>query len=115
MTKEIYGHVREGYNVDELEAMLYDAGTRPCASSEYSKFFTELLELMINFAYVKVLSTKGKERISISPTSKDNLKQVKKSFKLYSVFYPIFWLVSQMDILLPFEKGYAAVVEAKKN
>lgn len=114
MTKEVYGHVREGYNINELEAMLYDAGMKPCASNEYSKFFTELLELMINFAYVKVLSTKMEKGMSISPTSKNQLKHVKKSFRVYSALYPILWLISKLDALLIFEKGYAVVVEAQR-
>ncbi len=114
MTKEMYGHVREGYNIDELEEMLRNAGVKPYAASDYSKFFTELLELMINFTYMKVISRKGPHDTSIAPTRKDQLRAVKKSYGLYSLAYPILWCISRLDSLLAFSKGYAVIVAGQK-
>jgi SAM-dependent methyltransferase len=114
MTKEIYGHVREGYNIDELNAMFCEVGIEPCTASDYSKLFTESLEIMINFVYVKGLARNPGNVPSIAPTTKEQMKLVSKLYKIYSFFYPIIWLVSRLDTLLPFEEGYAVIVEGRK-
>ena len=58
MGPDAYGHVVQGYRVRELEAMLRGAGMQPVGHGGYARFFTELAELVINFAYVKVLAKK---------------------------------------------------------
>jgi 2-polyprenyl-3-methyl-5-hydroxy-6-metoxy-1,4-benzoquinol methylase len=117
MTKKEYGHVVIGYQVPELRMMLEKAGLRPSASSSYSRFFTEMIELGINFSYVKILAKRGKVKVAegvIAPTTQDQLKSVAKTFKLYSRVYPLLKAVSQLDALLFFTTGYAVVVEAKR-
>ncbi|MDW7710956.1 MAG: methyltransferase domain-containing protein [Deferrisomatales bacterium] len=117
MTKEKYGHVVIGYNVAQHTAMLSEAGLRVEASGSYSKLFSELLELGINFAYVAVLSRKRGAEVpqgTIAPTSRDQMKSVEKQLRLYSAVYPLFRLVSGFDLLLfPFT-GYAVSVVARK-
>jgi len=117
MTARVYGHKVIGYDIPELSAMLEKSGLRPRAASSYSKFFTEMLELVINFAYVKILSKKSKARVEegvIAPTSQDQLKSVEKSYRIYSMAYPFFWTISQLDRLLFFTRGYAVIVEADR-
>jgi SAM-dependent methyltransferase len=117
MTAKEYGHVRVGFDIPDLEGLLIKAGLRPYRSSSYSKFFTEMLELVINFAYVKVLSKKSKAKVeegTIAPTTREQLQSVQKSYKIYSLTYPLFWFISQLDWLLYFNRGYAVIVEAKR-
>jgi len=117
MSAKEYGHVRVGFDVPDLEEVLTKVGFKPGRSSSYSKFFTEMLELVINFAYVKVLSKKSKAKVEqgqIAPTTQDQLKSVQKSYKIYAMVYPIFWTISQLDALLFFKRGYAVIVEAKR-
>ncbi len=117
MREQDYGHVRLGFDVPDLEKLLRTAGLRPCASSSYSRFFTEFLELVINFAYVKVLAKKSKVRVekgSIAPASQEHLRSVKKSYLFYSILYPFFLAFSQLDRLLFWQRGYAVIVEADK-
>lgn len=117
MTAQAYGHVRVGFDIPELEQLLAVAHLSPQRSSSYSKFFTELLELAINFAYVKILSKKSKAKVeegTIAPTTSEQLRSVQKSYRLYSLVYPFFWAVSQLDRLLFFNRGYAVIVEAKR-
>lgn len=117
MTKEAYGHYVVGYDIPDLERMLREAGVQPIRTNSYSRFFTEMLELMINFAYVKVLSKKKDERVpdgTIAPTTSDQFKLVKKTYKLYSFIYPFFWIASKLDYLVFFTRGYAVVVEGRK-
>jgi SAM-dependent methyltransferase len=117
MTKQKYGHVRIGYNLRDLTQLMADVGFRPYATSSYSKFFTEMLELVINFAYVMVLSRRSAVGVAdgtIAPSSSSQLRAVSGAYRLYSGVYPLFWLISQLDRLLPFATGYAVVVEARR-
>ncbi|MBI2837408.1 MAG: methyltransferase domain-containing protein [Acidobacteria bacterium] len=117
MTKEKYGHKVVGYDIPDHERMLSDVGLRPVASSSYSRFFTEMLELCINFAYVNLLSKKKEAVVpegTIAPTTQDQFKSINKTYKIYSMIYPFFWLASKLDYLLLFTRGYAVVVEARK-
>jgi len=117
MTKEEYGHIVVGYEIPTLSSMLEKVGLKTRSSNTYSKFFTEMLELSINYAYVKVLSKKKGtevEKGTIAPSTKDQLGSVNKSIKLYSLIYPVFFLLSKLDLLLFFRSGYAVVLEAEK-
>lgn len=111
-----YGHVRTGFTVPELEALLAAPGLRPARSGSYAKFFTEFLELAINWTYVKVLDRRDRAPgTGIAPSSLKKLQAVKKSYRLYAVLYPLFWMFSQLDRLLFFSRGYAVIVEAEKS
>jgi len=118
MTKEAYGHSRVGFTIDELEEIMRNTDIDPRESSTFSRFFTELLELTINFLYVKVLAKRGKVEVEegqIAPATKDQLKSIQKTFRIYSIIYPIYWLISQLDALVFFTDGYVVVVNGKKT
>jgi len=117
MTKEKYGHKVIGYNIRQHRRMLEEVGLRPVAAGSYSKFFTEMIELAINFAYVMVLSKKSKSKVeqgTIAPGSKDQLESVRKQYRLYSKVYPILYAFSRLDLLLFFFTGYAVSVAARR-
>lgn len=117
MTAHAYGHVRVGFDIPDLEQLLTAAHLHPYRASSYSKLFTELIELAINFVYVNVLSKKSKavvETGTIAPTTHDQLQSVQKSYRLYALAYPLLWTLSQLDRLLFFNRGYAVIVEARR-
>jgi len=114
MDTKRYGHVVAGYDTPQLEEMARAAGLEPRARSSYSRLFTELVELGINFAYMRVLSGGGARDGQIAPTSRDHLAKVEKSYKVYRLAFPFFWLFSQLDKLVPFGRGYAVALESSK-
>jgi len=117
MGKEHYGHTVIGYNAKQHSAMLREAGLEPLSAGSYSKFFTEMLELSINFAYVKVLSKKSKTEVkqgTIAPTSGEQMESVKKQYKMYARVYPFLLAISKLDLLLFFFTGYAVSVVARR-
>jgi SAM-dependent methyltransferase len=120
MTKDTYGHVRVGYTIGEHRRMLSDAGFHPGATGSYSQFPTEMIELGINLAYVKLLSRKrqtsnGGEHGPIAPSSADQVRKVEKTLRLYGAIYPFCRAVSSLDVLLaPFATGYAVAVVGEK-
>ncbi len=118
MTKDEYGHARVGLTVTELEDIMRNTDVKPLRSSTFSRFFTELLELTINLLYVKFLAKRGKAKVEkgqIAPATEDQLRSVKKTFKIYSLIYPIYWLISQLDKLVFFTEGYVVVVNGEKR
>lgn len=118
MRPEDYGHIVVGFDVPDLEKQLLAVGLAPYAHSSYARFFTELLELAINFAYVKVLSKRSEAKVEkgqIAPQNQDQIKSVEKQYKLYSLIYPFFWAFSQLDALVSFRRGYAVIVAARKE
>lgn len=118
MRPEVYGHFVVGYDAPELENQLKAAGLTPYIRESYARFFTEMLELLINFVYVKFLSRRSGARVEkgqITPQNIDQVKSVEKTLKLYAVLYPIFALISKLDILDLSPRGYAVIVAARKS
>lgn len=116
MTKEKYGHQVYGYNVAQHGAMLREAGFTPGAHGSYSGFFTELIELGINFAYTTLMSRRktGRGAGEIAPTTAEKLAKVEKQYRLYSLVYPLVLAVSKLDVLLPLGAGYAVSVVGRR-
>lgn len=117
MTKERYGHVRDGFSADELKSLIKASGIEPLRVATFSRFFTELLELGINYVYVKRLSRKSSTPVSegtIAPATSAQLRSVERTYRLYSLVYPFVWLVSRLDALLFFTRGYVVLVEGRK-
>ena len=117
MTPEIYGHTRAGYTVAELSDAIRRSGLKPGATGGYSRFFTEMIELVINFGYVRVMAKKrgGAQPGHIAPVSSGELKTHGAAYKMYSLIFPITWAVSKLDVLLPRRTDNAVIVAAVKE
>lgn len=118
MTKEAYGHVRDGLTLAELEPIMTGAGFRPTRRVTFSRFFTEMVELAINVLYVKVLAKKSKAKVAegtIAPATQDQLKSVEKTYKMYTLVYPVFKAISSLDALLAWSEGYVTVMEGRRD
>ena len=118
MGPDCYGHVVQGYGIEELEEMLQEVDLQPERRGAYARFFTELAELVINFGYVKILSKKKKgppvEKGTIAPSSHAQLQAVQKTYRLYSMIYPMVLAFSKLDALILGGSGYAVAVAARK-
>jgi 2-polyprenyl-3-methyl-5-hydroxy-6-metoxy-1,4-benzoquinol methylase len=114
---DYFGHKREGYAARQLEEKLCRAHLTLEKKVTYSRFFSEFFELILNLVYIKILVPKPAETKRdghIRPSSLEEFNAQKKPFALYTFLYPFIWLVSQLDTLLFFEKGYSLMVWAKK-
>ena len=115
MTKERYGHKVIGYTIAQHRQMLRAVGFEPLAAASYSRFFTESIELAINFAYVKLLRRgDGRPEGEIAPTSADGLAAVGASYRLYSLVFPLLRTLARADAILSFTTGYAVTVIARR-
>ena len=118
MRPEDYGHYVIGYDVPQLNKQLENVRLNPFQNSSYSRFFTEMLELVINFVYVKILSKRSQAKVEkgqIAPQNLGQVKSVEKTLKLYSFLYPVFLAISKLDFLDRSPRGYAVIVAAKKD
>lgn len=116
MRPAVYGHTRAGYTLTELKDAVVRAGLSPIGGGGYSRFFTEVVELLINFAYVFVLSRRRgpKRPASIAPTSSTELQTHGAAYRLYGLALPVLRLISQCDRLLPASGNCAVIVVAIK-
>jgi len=114
MPPERYGHVRPGYTLDELQVIVEKAGFKVVERGSYSKFFTEMIELAINYGYIFRLK-KGMKGVAIAPTSQKDLTTHGIAYKLFSLAHPFLLLVSKLDSLLFLEEDYCVTVVAKKT
>lgn len=116
MTPEIYGHTRAGYTTTELSQSVAQSGFSVVGQGGYSRFFTEMMELLINYGYVFVLSRKKKgNKGQIAPTTSGELKTHGAAYQLYGFIYPIMRLISRLDKLLPDRTDNAVIVAAVKS
>jgi hypothetical protein len=118
MEAAAYGHVRDGLDADELMALAAVSGLAPRRTRHFSRFFTELVELALNYAYVKKLSRRSAQPVeagTIAPATSAQLSSVGTAYKLYERVYPLVWLFSQLDWLLFFTRGHVVVVETSRE
>jgi hypothetical protein len=118
MDEAAYGHRVQGYRTEELEEMLEAVGLEPAGRGAYSRFFTEMAELAINFVYVKVLGRRREggrpEAGEIAPRSREDLKSVGGAYRAYRRVFPVIRAFSSLDRLIPGRGGYAVGVVATK-
>jgi len=118
MNLDYYGHKREGYSVENLRKMLAITGFQTTRFRYFSRFFTEGIELLLNFGYIFLLN-KGKKskgiKGSISPSSGEEFKRHSSAFSFYKKIYPILRIINRFDAFLTSTRGYAFILEAKKN
>ncbi len=118
MSKEAYGHRRIGLTSGEIKSLMLSDGVTPVRALTFSRLFTELLELTINFAYVKILSRQQEDdehHHEIAPATSGQLQTVSKSYRIYSMIYPVYWLLSRLDWLLFFTEGYCVMIEGRRR
>jgi SAM-dependent methyltransferase len=115
---DFYGHEREGYSLRDLSGKLQAAGLQVTGQRTYAKFISEFFELLLNAFYVRFLSPRKTEALRdgrIRPTTAGEFVSRKKEFRLYGLVYPWLWLLSQLDLLLFFQRGYSLLVTAEKR
>jgi len=110
-TDERHGHVRPGYTVAGLRALLEPRFTLE-AYRTYSRFFTETVDTAIQLGLAR--SGKKGSAKGVVVTGAD-LRRHRTLFRAYSVLYPAVWAVSKLDLLLPWTSGYMLIAAASRR
>ncbi len=117
MTLEYYGHKRTGYTRKGLREKLSKTGFRIEKFEYFSRFFTEFIELLINFSYIFILNRGKKQegiKGSIAPSNQNDFNEHSDAFRLYGKIHPVLKIIAGMDRLIPFTRGYACILAATK-
>jgi 2-polyprenyl-3-methyl-5-hydroxy-6-metoxy-1,4-benzoquinol methylase len=112
-TDEKHGHLRPGYTVADLTALVQDKFTIT-DSRTYSKFFSECIDTSITLALEFLKKEKTTSRKGPLVVEED-LNRYRKVFRVYSMIYPIFWSFAKLDKLLFGHSGYMLIAKAKIN
>ncbi len=105
-----HGHLRPGYTEARLDTLL-GAGFLRESSRSYSKFFSEAVDTAINWA-VERLGKRGSAK-GLVVTRKDVAKH-RKLFRAYSLVYPLVWLITRLDALVP-AAGYMLIARYRRQ
>ena len=109
MTDANHGHVRPGYTYEDLRRLLGNDFTLESYST-HTKFFSKLTDTLMVIA-ISALKRNRKEKTSgrgVLVTGSD-MKSYKTMFRVYSIVYPVVWLISSLDHFLFFRSGYMLI------
>jgi SAM-dependent methyltransferase len=112
-TDEKHGHVRPGYTIEGLKALLDDRFSI-LSYKTYSRFFSECVDTSIVFAFDRLKNGRPASKKGLLVTGQD-LKQHQRLFRFYSLIYPVVFLFTQLDTLLFWCSGYILIAKARIN
>jgi SAM-dependent methyltransferase len=110
-TDEKHGHLRPGYQPDDL-VRLFGARFRLDHHHTYSRFFSELVDTGIQWGMER-LGKKGSAK-GLVVTGQD-VRSHGRAFRAYSALYPFVRLFSRMDAFLPWSSGYMLIARATRT
>ena len=110
-TDEKHGHVRPGYTRESLRFLLQVA-FEVCETQTYSKAFSEAVDAAMQWG-LESLGKKG-SRKGVVVTGSD-LHRHAKLFTAYRSVFPLVWMFSRLDVLLPWNDGYRLLVTATRK
>ncbi len=120
-TDERHGHLRPGYTLEELQALLAEK-FELISYKTYSRFFSELTDTLIIAGMDLLAKLKGQpahaENQEVSKgnlVTAQDLQKNRKAFKLYSYIYPVVRTFSFFDHFIPFFSGYKLIVRARST
>lgn len=114
LTDEWHGHLRPGYTLKGLRELLEPSFSIEQALT-YSKTFSELLDTVLNGAYLKMQKQPGPATQKGTVVTQQDVRKHKKQFALLSALYPLLWAVAKLDLLLWFRPGYKLMVKATRR
>lgn len=107
--KAAHGHVVEGFSAHELRELCQRTGLQVLCLEQFSFFFTEMVELLYNGAYVlknrRRQSTTG-YNLALSPASGRDVTRHRSELALLRLVYPLLRGVSLLDRLSLSSRGY---------
>jgi len=115
--QDSHGHVTDGFSREQLISLFNQAKLKVIRHTKFSKFFTELIELAYNAAYITKNRTKQSTtgyNLALSPASQHDFTKHKKILPLLRLAHPVLRAISALDILLPTSFGYEWGIVVKK-
>lgn len=111
-TDAAHGHVRHGYTVAELAAVL-GPSLQIKTHTTYSRFFSQLVDTVITWGVRSLKGPRSADEVKGTVVTAEDLGRHRNLFLLYAALYPFVWTISQLDHLLWFRSGYTLLVKAR--
>lgn len=112
LTDEWHGHLRPGYTREELRSLLAGRFVVEKAAT-YSKFFSESLDVALNYLYLRKRGAKGDRAKGTVVTAAD-LEKSARQFRWLVRLHPLLRLWVKLDALCLGAEGYYLVVKARR-
>lgn len=116
--KIAHGHATDGFSAKELNKLFQQTNLSVNHSAKFSKFFTELIELSYNAAYITQNKSSQQTtgyNLSLSPANKQDITKYQNLLPILRAMHPFFLAFSKLDSLLPERMGYEwGIVITKK-
>ena len=109
-TDEKHGHRRPGYTPERLQE-LFGSSFEMDTHRTYSRFFSELVDTMINTALERIGQQSSAKGIVVTGA---DLSRHRRTFRLWGFAYPVVWAVTRLDALVP-ASGYMLAVAAERR
>jgi SAM-dependent methyltransferase len=114
LTDAWHGHLRPGYTLDALRALLGSHFAIE-ASRTYSGSFSMAIDTALNAAFLRLGGRKaGRSSGKGTVITGDVVRKNQRQFLLLSLLYPALWAVSRLDHLLFAQQGYMLIVRARR-
>ena len=114
LTDELHGHVRPGYNEQDMYRLLRD-GFDIIQARTYNRFFVELVDTGVQFLSSYIKSSREGDASKGNMIDQEDFSKYIKAFRLYSFVYPVLVIASKLDLLLAFCGGHSLVVQARSR
>jgi SAM-dependent methyltransferase len=114
LTDQWHGHLRPGYRVEGLRALLEPDFVIERAIT-YSRAFSELIDTGLNGLYLRMQSKAPLASNKGTVITGSDMRRHRKQFVLLSALYPLLWTVAKLDLLLWFRPGYKLIVQARRQ
>ena len=111
-TDAAHGHVRAGYNLNEIKELTKDS----FSVTEYKKYgrcFSDFVDFLIIFALRKLQGNKDTKKGTV--VGSNDINKYKKSFKIFSLIYPFLKFVVFLDSIFFFLPTNMLTVKLKKK
>ncbi len=109
-TDQKHGHLRPGYSVERLRVLL-----GPHFELEghhtYSRFFSEAFDTALNWGLERLGKKSSAKGMVVT---RDDLARHRKLLRAYSAIYPVAWVMTRLDVLVP-ASGYMLIAAAKRT
>jgi SAM-dependent methyltransferase len=114
LTDEWHGHLRPGYDLQGLSALLAPGFVIERAVT-YSRAFSELIDTGLNGLYLRMQRKQAPASRKGTVVTQSDLRKHRKQFVVLSALYPLLWTVAKLDGLLWFQSGYKLIVLARRQ
>ena len=108
-----HGHLRPGYDLAALKSLL-GPGFEVVEAFHYSKAFSELLDIALNYVYARRKGTQGPETAKGTIVTGNEVAKMERELRLLSTAYPFLRVFAGLDRLCP-TRGYFLIVRARRK